>query len=374
MAARNALDRMKQQGSAKAKENRTKRKVEKNKEYGKSGLSASDKAYIDGNYKKVASNKAYGYRQGVKKGEIVRGTDSDWLSDGNIRRTTKVKENESWKNPTNKKGKQKYAILSSHKWDKAKNFNEQLNTGTLDGLKTAKANQRKGKHVSNALEWVKGGVKDVIVDPAVDFMKGVGAIGSYGLAGLSGIAEDSGNLAKAISDPKRTYKDYSQGRSNLKENLKANKESLDKTGFGESMATFLHDAKKRGEEETIRLLKEDGRGNEVKSYKEQIEKNKKRDTNLLNATGFAMELLAPTVVEDKVVDVVKGLGKNTVKSYKQLKNGTANLATGIVPEETAKLMANSKKYAGKGKTGASDDVFYSGKKSKTATDKLLDNK
>ena len=375
MAARNALDRMKQQGSVKAKENRTKRKVDKNKEYGKSGLSPSDMAYINGNYKKVASNKAYGYRQGVKKGEIVRGTDSDWLSDGNIRRTTKVKENESWKNPTNKKGKQKYAILSSHKWDKAKNFNEQLNTGTLDGFKTVKANQRKGKHISNVLELLKGGAKDVIVDPAVDFMKSVGAIGSYGLAGLSGIAEDSGNLAKAISDPKRTYKDYSQGRSNFKENLKANKEALDKTGFGESMTTFLHDAKKRGEEETIRLFKEDGRGNEVKSYKEQIEKNKKRDTNLLNTTGFVMDLIAPTPIEDKIVDGVKLLGKNTAKSFKQLKNGTANLATGIIPEETAKLMANSKKYAGKGNkiTGASDDVFFSGKKGKSATDKLLDN-
>ncbi len=166
MAARNALDRMKQQGSAKAKENRTKRKVDKNKEYGKSGLSSSDMAYINGNYKKVASNKAYGYRQGVKKGEIVRGTESDWLSDGNIRRTTKVKENKSWKNPTNKKGKQKYAILSSHKWDKAKNFDDHLNTKVWDGVKTAKANQRKGKHVSNALEWIKGGAKDVILDPA----------------------------------------------------------------------------------------------------------------------------------------------------------------------------------------------------------------
>lgn len=373
MATRNALDRMKQQGSAKAKENRTKRKVEKNKEYGKSGLSSSDMAYINGNYKKVASNKAYGYRQGVKKGEIVRGTESDWLSDGNIRRTTKVEENKTWKNPTNKKGKQKYAILSSHKWNKANKFNEQLNTGKLDGLKTAKANQRKGKHISNALEWVKGGAKDILVDPAVDFMKGVGAIGSYGLAGLSGMAEDSGNLVKAISDPKRTYKDYSQGRSIFKENLKTNKEALDRTGFGESMATFLHDAKKRGEEETIRLLKEDGRGNEVKSYKEQIEKNKKRDTNLLNATGFAMELIAPTVVEDKVVDVVKGLGKNTVKSFKELKNGTASLVTGILPEETAKLMSNSKKYAGKGKTGASDDVFYSGTKGNTSIDRKLDN-
>ena len=214
-------------------------------------------------------------------------------------------------------------------------------------------------------------------------MKSVGAIGSYGLAGIAGIAEDSGNLAKAVADPKRDYKYYSQGRSNLKENLKANKEELDRTGFGKDMGSFLHDAKKRGEEETVRLLKEDGRGNEVKEYKKQIEKNKKRDTNLLNATGFVMDLIAPTVVEDKVVDVVKGLGKNSVKSFKQLKNGTfkqlkngtANLATGIVPEETAKLMANSRKYAGKGNkiTGASDDVFYSGKKGKTATDKLLDN-
>ena len=375
MATRNALDRMKQQGSAKAKENRTKRKVEKNKEYGKSGLSASDKAYIDGNYKKVASNKAYGYRQGVKKGEIVRGTDSDWLSDGNIRRTTKVKENESWKNPTNKKGKQKYAILSSHKWDKAKNFNEQLNTGTLDGLKTAKANQRKGKHISNALEWVKGGAKDVIVDPAVDFMKSMGAIGSYGLSGLAGVAEDSGNLLKAIADPKRDYKYYSQGRNNLKENLKANKEELDKTGFGKGMSSLLSEAKGRADEGQIRFLEDTGRHSDAKEYKKQIEKNKKRDTNLLNVTGFAMDILAPTVVEDKVVDVVKGLGKNTAKSFKQLKNGTANLATGIVPEETAKLMANSKKYAGKGNkvTRASDDVFYSGKKGKTATDKLLDN-
>ena len=370
--ARNALDKMKKQGSAKAKQNRTERRTESAKQYNRS-QNSSDRAYIEGNYKKVASNKAYGYRQGLKKGEIVKGEDTDWLRDDKIYRNTKVKENTSWKNPTNNNGKQKYAILSSHKWDKAKKFDDHLNTKVWDGVKTAKANQRKGKHISNAFEYGKGLLKDIIVDPAVDTMKSLGAIGSYGTAGIAGFAEDSGNLVKAISDPKRTYKDYSQGRSIFKENLKTNKEALDRTGFGESMATFLHDAKKRGEEETIRLLKEDGRGNEVKSYKEQIEKNKKRDTNLLNATGFAMELIAPTVVEDKVVDVVKGLGKNTVKSFKELKNGTASLATGILPEETAKLMANSKKYAGKGKTGASDDVFFSGTKGNTSIDRKLDN-
>ena len=78
MATRNALDRMKQQGSAKAKENRTKRKVEKNKEYGKSGLSSSDMAYINGNYKKVASNKAYGYRQRSEERRVGKECRSRW--------------------------------------------------------------------------------------------------------------------------------------------------------------------------------------------------------------------------------------------------------------------------------------------------------
>ncbi len=36
-------------------------------------------------------------------------------------------------------------------------------------------------------------------------------------------------------------------------------------------------------------------------------------------------------------------------------------------------MANSKRYAGKGKTGASDDIFFSGKKGNTSIDKKLDN-
>ena len=370
--ARNALDKMKKQGSAKAKQNRTERRTESAKQYNRS-QNSSDRAYIEGNYKKVASNKAYGYKQGLKKGEIVKGEDTDWLRDDKIYRNTKVKENTSWKNPTNNNGKQKYAILSSHKWDKAKKFDDHLNTKVWDGIKTAKANQRKGKHISNAFEYGKGLLKDIIVDPAVDTMKSLGAIGSYGTAGIAGFAEDSGNVFKAIADPKRDYKYYSQGRSNIKENLKMNKESLNKTGFGEDFSTYLKGAKQRGEEEHIRLLEEQGRHNEVKEYKKQIEKNKKRDEILTNVAGFGMDILAPTLVEDGIGKAMGKLGKNTVKSFKELKNGTASLATGILPEETAKLMSNSKKYAGKGVSGASDDVFFSGKKGSTSIDKKLDN-
>lgn len=388
--------------------------------------SKSDKEYISGNYVSSIDKKIYGIKKNLAEGKKVNGYGDDYIDTKGMKRSRYIKkqngenpyeakyayqtgkpkyvqggtradgskydgfysrkrllkdyEKESFKNTgtLNDKEympKQKYAILSSHKWDNAEKFDDHLNTKVWDGIETAKANQRKGKHVSNAIEILKGGLKDVIVDPAVDFMKSVGSIGSYGLAGLAGIAEDSGNLFQAVADPKRDYKYYSQGRSNLKENLKANKKELDRTGFGKDMGSLLSEAKGRADESQIRFLEETGRHNDAIEYKKQIEENKKRDTNLLNATGFVMDLIAPTPIEDKIVDGVKLLGKNTTKSFKQLKNGTANLATGIVPEETAKLMANSKKYAGKSNkiTGASDDVFYSGKKGKTATDKLLDN-
>lgn len=406
-------------------QNKINRVTNKNTKYNKK-MSKSDENYIKGNYTKSVNQTVYGVKKNLAEGQKVHGYGDDYIDTKGMKRSRFVKkqngenpyeakyayqtgkpkyvkggtkadgtkydgfysnkrllkdyEKESYKNTgtlNNKEymPKQKYALMSSHKWDNAEKFSDHLNTKVWDGIETAKANQRKGKHISNALEYVKGGAKDVIFDPAMDFMKSIGAIGSYGLAGIAGVAEDSGNLAKAIADPKRDYKYYSQGRNNLKENLKANKEELDKTGFGKYMGSFLSEAKTRADEGQIRFLEDTGRHSDAIEYKKQIEENKKRDTNLLNVTGFVMDLLAPTIVEDKVVDVVKGLGKNTAKSFKELKNGTANLATGIVPEETAKLMANSKKYAGKGNkvTGASDDVFYSGKKGKTATDKLLDN-
>ena len=406
-------------------QNKINRVTNKNTKYNKK-TSKSDENYIKGNYTKSVSQTVYGVKKNLAEGQKVHGYGDDYIDTKGMKRSRYVKkqngenpyeakyayqtgkpkyvkggtkadgtkydgfysnkrllkdyEKESYKNTgtlNNKEymPKQKYALMSSHKWDNAEKFSDHLNTKVWDGIETAKANQRKGKHISNALEYVKGGAKDIIFDPAMDFMKSIGAIGSYGLAGVAGIAEDSGNLFKAVADPKRDYKYYSQGRNNLKENLKANKEELDKTGFGKYMGSFLSEAKTRADEGQIRFLEDTGRHNDAIEYKKQIEENKKRDTNLLNATGFVMDLLAPTIVEDKIVDGVKLLGKNSVKSFKELKNGTANLATGIIPEETAKLMANSKKYAGNGNkvTRASDDVFYSGKKGKSAIDKLLDN-
>lgn len=388
--------------------------------------SKSDKEYISGNYVSSVDKKIYGIKKNLAEGKKVNGYGDDYIDTKGMKRSRYVKkqngenpyeakyayqtgkpkyvkggtrsdgtkydgfysnkrllkdyEKESFKNTgtlNNKEymPKQKYALMSSHKWDNAEKFSDHLNTKVLDGIETAKANQRKGKHVSNALEYVKGGAKDFIFDPAMDFVKTLGAVGGYTVSGIAGLKTDLDNSISALTDTKRTLKDYTGGKSAFVENIKDNKKTLDKTGFGLDFAHYFKKDKERADKLIEQEFKDKGKIDELNNFNKFNKDNEKLIQNSLNVAGFVSDIIMPSPIEDKVVDVVKGLGKNTVKSFKELKNGTANLATGIVPEETAKLMANSKKYAGNGSkvTGASDDVFYSGKKGKTATDKLLDN-
>lgn len=404
--------------------NKTNTVKRNDKKYNKK-TSKSDSEYISGNYVSSVDKKIFGIKKNLAEGKKVNGYGDDYVDTKGMKRSRYLKkqagenpydvkykytgkkktvkggvnskgekydsyttrkerltkyEKESFKNTgtLNDKEympKQKYALMSSHKWDNAEKFNDHFNTGVADGYKTAKANQRKGKHVSNAIEYLKGGVKDILIDPAVDFMKGVGAISSYGLAGVAGAKRDLDNSISALTDTKRTLKDYTGGKSAIVENIKENKKSLDKTGFGLGFGDYFNSDKKRADKIIEQEFRDKGKTDELDKFKKFNKDNEKLIQNSLNVAGFAADIVAPSPIEDKVVDVMKGLGKNTVKSFKQLKNGTANLATGIVPEETAKLMANSKKYAGKGNkvTNASDDVFYSGKKGNTSIDRKLDN-
>jgi hypothetical protein len=404
--------------------NKTNTVKRNDKKYNKK-TSKSDSEYISGNYVSSVDKKIFGIKKNLAEGKKVNGYGDDYVDTKGMKRSRYLKkqagenpydvkykytgkkktvkggvnskgekydsyttrkerltkyEKESFKNTgtLNDKEympKQKYAVLSSHKWDNAEKFDDHFNTGVADGYETAKANQRKGKHVSNAIEYLKGGVKDILVDPAVDFMKGVGAIESYGLAGVAGAKRDLDNSISALTDTKRTLKDYTGGKSAIVENIKENKKSLDKTGFGLGFGYYFNSDKKRADKIIEQELRDKGKTDELDKFKKFNKDNEKLIQNFLNVAGFVADIVAPNPIEYKVVDVVKGLGKNTIKSFKQLKNGTANLATGIVPEETAKLMANSKKYAGKGGKviNASDDVFYSGKKGNTSIDRKLDN-
>lgn len=406
-------------------QNKINRVTNKNTKYNKK-MSKSDENYIKGNYTKSVSQTVYGVKKNLAEGQKVSGYGDDYIDTKGMKRSRYVKkqkgenpyeakyayqtgkpkyvkggtkadgtkydgfysnkrllkdyEKESFKNTgtlNNKEymPKQKYALMSSHKWDNAEKFSDHLNTKVWDGIETAKANQRKGKHISNALEIIKGGAKDVILDPAMDFVKTLGAIGGYTTSGIAGLKTDLDNSISALTDTKRTLKDYTGGKSAFVENIKDNKKSLDKTGFGLDFAHYFKKDKERADKLIEQEFKDKGKTDELNKFKKFNKDNEKLIQNSLNVAGFATDIIMPTPIEDKMIDVVKGLGKNTIKSFKELKNGTANLATGIIPEETAKLMANSKKYAGKGNkvTGTSDDVFYSGKKGKTAIDKLLDN-
>ncbi len=406
-------------------QNKINRVTNKNAKYNKK-MSKSDENYIKGNYTKSVNQTVYGVKKNLAEGQKVHGYGDDYIDTKGMKRSRYIKkqngenpyeakyayqtgkpkyvnggtkadgtkydgfysnkrllkdyEKESYKNTgtlNNKEymPKQKYALMSSHKWDNAEKFSDHLNTKVLDGIETAKANQRKGKHISNALEYVKGGAKDVILDPAMDFVKTLGAIGGYTTSGIAGLKTDLDNSISALTDTKRTLKDYTGGKSAFVENIKDNKKSLDKTGFGLDFAHYYKKDKERADKLIEQEFKDKGKTDELNNFKKFNKDNEKLIQNSLNVAGFVSDIIMPTPIEDKVVDGVKLLGKNSIKSFKELKNGTANLATGIVPEETAKLMANSKKYASKGSkvTGASDDVFYSGKKGKSATDKLLDD-
>ena len=303
-------------------QNKINRVTNKNAKYNKK-MSKSDENYIKGNYTKSVNQTVYGVKKNLAEGQKVHGYGDDYIDTKGMKRSRYVKkqkgenpyeakyayqtgkpkyvkggtrsdgtkydgfysnkrllkdyEKESYKNTgtlNNKEymPKQKYALMSSHKWDNAEKFDDHLNTKVWDGIETAKANQRKGKHISNALEWVKGGAKDFILDPAVDFLKGVDRIESAVTGGVIGAIESGGNLVKAMADPKRTYKDYSQGKNLIKDNIQASLKSSDETGFGRGLGDLMKDVAKRGQEETIRHLKENGRHEDAKAYQEELKK------------------------------------------------------------------------------------------------------
>ena len=372
------------------KQNKIKRVESKNKKYNKT-TSKSDQNYINGNYKKSISQKVYGVKKNLAEGQKVSGYGDDYIDTKGMKRSRYVKkqngenpyeakyayqpgkpkyveggtrkdgstydgfysnkrllkdyEKESYKNTgtLNHKDympKKSYKVFGSANED-AKTFKDHLNTFSWDGLKTAKENQRTGKHLSNAFEYIKGGAKDILLDPVVDAIKGADYLGSTTVAGIAGLAEDSGNVFKAIADPNRDLKYYTKGKSYTKENLKSNFNNLNKTGSGQSMSKYLQDARKRGYEENYNLLKEQDRHKEAEQYKRNYESETPTATKALNVTGFVGDLLAPSTLENMAFGVGKGLVKNTAKSFKDMINGTADISTAILPEETAKLMSKA---------------------------------
>lgn len=323
-----AIDNLRKQTKTISKQNRTKRREESMKKYGRTSYSSSDKAYIEGNYKKVASNSAYGYRQGIKNGEIQKGSDNDWLKADSIRKKRTVRANKSWENinPTKTTPKQKYSWFDSAKGGST--FKDQMNTGVFDGLQTAKKNQRSGKHISNVLEYIKGGAKDLVVDPLVDTLKNVDRLGSAGMGAILGVAENVENSLKG----------YDVDKGLAKRNWQSSWETSAKEGWGKGSAEFMNEKDSRMIDKDIAWNKSKGYDNVVK----ELEELKKNYTKKNAIAGLVNDVITPIDLGDKAFDLVKGASKGTLKSFKQLKNGTSDLSLAF-------------------KKGASDDVFFSSK-------------
>lgn len=385
-------------------QNKINRVTSKNTKYNKK-MSKSDENYIKGNYTKSVNQTVYGVKKNLAEGKKVHGYGDDYIDTKGMKRSRYIKkqngenpyeatklyvggkpkyvkggtradgskydgfytqtraltkeEKESFKNtgqlyhPQYKK-KKEYDLWGSHKGDNAEKFSDHFNLFTLDGMRTAKENQRKGKHLQNIAEYGKGFLKDTVGDLAFDALKGFGAIGSTVASGLGGVMEDATNVMSGIADQRHGIKDYTNGRINTIENLKENHKMLNETGWGLDFTKMLNDASDRATERQVNLLNKEGRYEDAKAFKEDKKKTRERDRAWLNSAGFVMDLLTPSTIEDKIGGAIKVLGKNSIKSFKEMADGTADLAVGF-------------------KAGASDDIFFSGKKGTTAIDKKLDN-
>ena len=323
-----AMDNLRKQTKATSKQNRTKRREKKMKEYGRTSYNSSDKAYIDGNYKKVASNVAYGYNQGIKKGEITRGSDNDWLRDDAIRKNTQIKYNKSWDGYSKLTGElPKYSVLSSSKKD-AKNVLEHANTFRLDGLKTAKQRAKSRNGIGKALEYGSGFLKDTIVDPVVDLMRGADLVGSAMTGAGLGVLENAENVMKG----------YKTDKNLVINNIKDSVKSSNKTGWGKGSSDFLDEKDERMFAKDKEFYTKTGNTHAL----EQLEKSKKNAEKNNKWAGLVWDFIGdPT---NLAVGTAKNTSKAIAKSGKELLTGTADISTAIKSKHLDDIFFSSKPY------------------------------
>lgn len=373
---------------AKAKQNRIKRVQSKANKYSGGKLNSSDKAYISGDYNKTASNRAWYYNthdgyqgytnftggreksryQKLLKGEnpykvkyvrtntthyVPPGKRADGstyngfytknrlLKDGEYSNFIKYKTfNKDVIKQKNEQAEKvnKYAILSSHKLN-PKNFLDNLNTYTLDGLRTA-------RNKGGGFEYIKGGLKDFIVDPAVDFLKGVDAVESSLLNGIAGGLETNKQLLDSILMPGNRINNikknvnWMQSIDNMRDSLKAS----NKTGWGNSVGVSLKNFRDRQRDREVQLLRNAGMNEQANKYLSDRLKTEGYENTALMIAGFVGDIANPINIGGKIIDGVKG-GKKIFKKVPEgyLRNTDDipefvldDIATSVKPGEEAK--------------------------------------
>lgn len=406
------LDKMRQQASVGSYQNRVKRVVNSEKKYNKPKRSKSDVAYINGDVRKSASMKAYGVKQAKREGKTVYGYEDDDVFTGG-RKASNYKKLKQGLNPyealyvtrpgareyvpggkradgstyqgfmsktrrltdLEKEGYRRTGRLDHPnyqpkedyiKWDERVSggkFQDRLKTGRLDGLEIAKRNQRSGKPLQNAWEYIKGGAKDFIGDPLVDALK----IGGYGASVATGVGaglmEQSGNIMRGISSGgKQKYWEKDRIKKNVKDTIK----ELDETGWGKGFGDYLKEGEERAYQNDLDYFKRTKNNYMVEQMLKDREEQKKKVDIGANIAGFGMDIVQPTIISDKVGKGLGRVGKKLSKDAKDILKGNAKVAYGVVPEEVSEAMSKYRKPS-KVRKGASDDVFFAGKKYESNT-------
>ena len=376
-----SYDKFLKKANIKAQRNRTNRVTRTAKKYGR-GLGKSHKQYIAGDITSSASNRAYGYKMNgnapinqftngqdpylykqqqegydpyefkyvytgkptwVKGGTSARGNKYDGFWSRN--RLATDKEKELYKKTGSLDFKQaekdsKYSVMSSHKKD-ASTFKEQLNTPVWDGLNVAKQRVKNGK---GKYEYLKGFLKDVVVDPVFDGLKTFDKYESALLGGLSGGIEESANLFEAIADPNIKIKDNVNFRRPF-ENFQSSMKESDKTGWGKSTGAFFDEASSRNfEKEKARIKNSTSYTKEhKKALLEDLEEKQNGEFHKLfrNVAGFGMDIANPINLGSSVMKTGKKLLGNSADALNDLRKGTADLSMGIMPKHIRE--ANQKK-------------------------------
>lgn len=392
----------------KAYQNRTQRVSNKEKKYNKTKRSKSDEAYIRGDFKSSVSKRAYGINKNIAEGKEVTGNYGDNFVNSGGQRRDRFLAQKQGKNPyealyvtrpgaseyvpggkrsdgstykgfmsktrrltdLEKEGYRRTGRLDHPdyqpkekyiKWDERVSggkFQDRLKTGRLDGLAIAKKNQRTGKPLQNAWEYIKGGAKDFIGDPLVDALK----IGGYGASVATGIGaglmEQSTNVMRGISsNGKQKYWEKGRIAKNVKDTIK----ELDETGWGKGFGDYLKESEERGYKNDLDYYKRTGNDYMVEQMTKNRDEQKKKVDMGANIAGFGMDIIQPTIISDKIGKGMGKVAKSLKNDAKNIIKGTSDVSTAFVPKEMRDLRGKYKQISKKAK-GASDDVFFAGKK------------
>lgn len=362
-------------------ERKTNRVVKRTQPYGR-GLGKSHKQYIAGDIVSSASNRAYGYKMnGITPiNQFTGGQDPylykkqqegenpyefkyvytgipTWVKGGTSSNGKKYKgfwsknrmATDEEKDLYKKTGdldferadrKVNYSVMRGYN-EKADNFKEQLNTPVWDGLNVAKQRVKNGK---GKYEYLKGFLKDVVVDPLFDGLKTFDKYESALLGGLSGGIEESANLFEAIADPNIKIKDNVNFRRPF-ENFQSSMKESDKTGWGKSTGAFFDEASSRNFEKEKERIKRSTSYTDAhkKTLLEDLEEKQNGEFHKLfrNVAGFGMDIANPINLGTGVVKTGKKLVGSTADAFNDLRKGTADLSMGIMPKHIRE--ANQKK-------------------------------